>query len=678
MIHTHHQEHVMTNDNPEAGSSGTTSHVNHVHGNSLDGNLRPEMEWDGEQQQQQQQPISASMLMLQHYQNPGGLPTGWRDHFSSVISQQQHFFSSISQRQQHPVSLHDPRSSSSNHPGHPVPRPSGELFRPAVYSGAATSARESTRVMGAPSTLGAAIPVEATQDVSARAVAAHGEVLGASISAPERHQQQPTAGYPASASPAIAFPAMLQPRGPAASSAAASYMRTHGQMGSAVGGVGGSASGRATAVFQLQLPGFQLPERTRPPPPVVTHTWTGRTLPQPAASACSPAATAATVFTTATAAIAAIAATAPTSPTATAGTVIAGTACTARFPTCVLLTAPPGIKSFEDDSVSASSSFPYPDGFGGNTVPTGTGGGVASGRGGSVAPTAAEVAAAADMAAGVTAAVYCVAAAATAAAPHAGAVAAANSGGTMEMDSHHADNAADSDDADSFVASALDASALDASVLVASVLDASVLVASVLDASALDASALDASALDASALVASALDASVLVASALVASVLDASALDASVLDASALDASALGASALDASALDACLCARCLCARCLCARCLCARCLCARCRTGLCVPAGRHTSCIGVSSNPVAPAQSESGNTSSAATTSAVLQLHQQSHDLSQASSCDTMAWKLVGGKVEWGGRQSRGVKRGSEGGVGGVAEEGRRGGKS
>ncbi|CAI5529476.1 unnamed protein product [Closterium sp. Naga37s-1] len=246
MIHTHHQEHVMTNDNPEAGSSGTTSHVNHVHGNSLDGNLRPEMEWDGEQQQQQQ-PISASMLMLQHYQNPGGLPTGWRDYFSSVISQQQHFFSSISQRQQHPVSLHDPRSSSSNHPGHPVPRPSGELFRPAVYSGAATSARESTRVMGAPSTLGAAIPVEATQDVSARAVAAHGEVLGESISAPERHQQQPTAGYPASASPAIAFPAMLQPRGPAASSAAASYMRPHGQMGSAVGGVGGAASDSAAS-----------------------------------------------------------------------------------------------------------------------------------------------------------------------------------------------------------------------------------------------------------------------------------------------------------------------------------------------------------------------------------------------------------------------------------------------
>ncbi|CAI5952088.1 unnamed protein product [Closterium sp. NIES-64] len=276
------------------------------------------MDWDVDerpQQQQQQQPINASMLMLQHYQNPG-LPTR-REYFSSSIFQQQ----------QHPVSLHNSRASS-YHPSHLIPRSPGQLFSPAVYSGAAaahmvpTAASMGAAYVGAASMGAAAVPVEATQNVfsstptaahtvpgaaavpveatqgvSARAVAAHGELLGAPLAASEC-QRQPAACYLESASPEIALPAMFQPGGVPASSpaAAAANMRPIAVMGSAARGGGGAASVRATAIFHLpnfQLPGFQVPGRPLPPPPVITHTWTGRrTLPQPAASVCLPAATA--------------------------------------------------------------------------------------------------------------------------------------------------------------------------------------------------------------------------------------------------------------------------------------------------------------------------------------------------------------------------------------------------
>ncbi|CAI7798995.1 unnamed protein product [Closterium sp. NIES-53] len=433
--HIHHQEHVMTNDDPKAGStSGTTSHVNHVHGNnhvdnqegdhheddydgSRDVALTPGMDWDGDEQpQHQQQPISASMLMLHYHNTPGGLPTG-RDHLPSTSSQRQDFFSSNSQQQQHPMYLHNPHTST-YHPGHLLPRPPGVV---------AANVVPGSSFMGA-----ASIPVEATHGVSARAVGAHGEALGAPIPASERQpQQQPAAYDPALFSPAGAFPAAFQPRGLAVSSAAAAGMRPMVGVGSGAGGGGAAASVNATtAVFQLpnfQLPGFQLPGRPRPPPPVITHTWSGRTLPQPAALACSPAAT-------------------------------------AGIPMRFVQTAAPDIGSFEDDAVSASSSFPYPGdvGFGGNTIVTASGGGAASGRGGSVgavaaaavAATAAATATTADVTAAATAAdtAACVMAAvygsAVPPAPQAG-VAFASCGGAMEMDSHHAGDADSCDDSDS-------------------------------------------------------------------------------------------------------------------------------------------------------------------------------------------------------------------------------------
>ncbi|GJP44491.1 hypothetical protein CLOM_g7831 [Closterium sp. NIES-68] len=360
-----HQEHVMTNDDPEAGSS-STSHINH---GDPEENLTPGMtpgmtpgtEWVEEQQQQ---PTSASML-VQQYQNLGVLPPG-REVFFSAFAQNHH-----------PMSLH-PTTNSRCH--NPAPCLTGEPFRPAVFS--RTAAQELLEAacipFGAPQNVfsgtvashelleAAPSPFEASPDALPDAAASH-ELLAASAAASGHHS---AALVPASAFPASALPALFQP-GPMVSSAAAT-MRPIGQMDSSVG-VGCTSAAPSRAI--LYLPGRPCP----PPLPVITHTWAGRTLPQPAASACSPAATAFSPAATAfSPAVSGAPAAAPGSPVAALG------------PRRHSFLPVPGRASFEDDSVSASSSVPYPGIAWDDVVVAGCG--AASGHGGLVAAAAAAAA----------------------------------------------------------------------------------------------------------------------------------------------------------------------------------------------------------------------------------------------------------------------------------------------